>query len=1181
MADRTVKVRLEADISDFVGDIGVKAPAAVKRLEAAADSANKKLATVGKKTGFDDLGTKADTASTKVTKAGVEAETAGKKISTSAKGASVELDKLGKSSENVGKSTDSMSKTLAKASKITDAHANALGRLRVAQLRLAEAQKSGKGGSSLAGAEESAASAERAVKKFEDAGNRSGKGFITGLRKWLTGKGGAADVGKAGGTVFGSGFLGVLKTPILGPAVIAILTAAVLTAMPAAGAVAGGAFVAAFGAGLAALPIIFAAKSQEVGHIWSTTLSGLGTEMQLLSKPFESVLINIAGYFKRTVDDFSPTLSKAFSDLAHPVDSFVNNFSVALEGLIPAIGPISDAFSKVLDDLGQGGALKDAIKSISDGLIDLSNSVAANPQALGDFVRGLGNIVKSALELIKILNDANTAFEQFTHGLSLVDVTMAGIGSTLEPLKFLFSGLGGGIGILKSLTSSTDATAAATRAASMGTANFADSLNKTGASMAVATASALHNAHATHEANVAATLLAGAYDRQWAATQKANDALTRNANILLQLSGAEIGYQAAVDAATESVKENGHTHDLNTAKGRANQQSLDDLARSANEQTVAMRNANDGNVKAAKAAETGRAAYIKLAQQMGYNKAEAVAMAAQFIAIPNVTRTARLQANITDLESKLATAKAKLKDPHLTATQKATLKAEISNLEANIAKAKGELNSLPSSKTVTITTNFYKNMVETTTHKDVGVRVPPNANGGYYPHGVIPSYANGKLPSQATIAPGKGAGMVQWAEQETGGEAFIPLAPSKRDRSEKILGQVAGKFGMGLVKSFADGGFTLPGGRLVDIAFLLKQLGVPFDPAAGVNYTSTLAAANRANRAAAPAKDAALKADRAEQAAKAQQAAIQRAITLQQRAVAAARAPKQTTKAGQAAEGKRVAAEQKKLIALQDQLYKAKIRTTAATKASNAADAVYKIRAEAAAKATEAHKAAIEKLIAQQKAAVDLANQVATGLTSGANIGDLFSKSLTGKGLLADLQGKGADLGKFGALIATLRKRGVDETLIEQIVAKGPDQGMGIAQAILDGGLALINALNKAQWALEAQANAIGAGVATAQYGVKVAGARASGGGVTAGMTYRVNELGQEFFTAPINGDVVPAGQDPRRYIQGMSGSWGGSSSSREVHLHQTIVNNGVSMAEADLIAQRANAKMELLARGY
>jgi hypothetical protein len=37
----------------------------------------------------------------------------------------------------------------------------------------------------------------------------------------------------------------------------------------------------------------------------------------------------------------------------------------------------------------------------------------------------------------------------------------------------------------------------------------------------------------------------------------------------------------------------------------------------------------------------------------------------------------------------------------------------------------------------------------------------------------------------------------------------------------------------------------------------------------------------------------------------------------------------------------------------------------------------------------------------------------------------------------------------------------------------------------------------------------------------------------------------------------------------------------KEVHVHQSNYFTGVSMAEADLIAQRANAKAELAARGY
>lgn len=67
-------------------------------------------------------------------------------------------------------------------------------------------------------------------------------------------------------------------------------------------------------------------------------------------------------------------------------------------------------------------------------------------------------------------------------------------------------------------------------------------------------------------------------------------------------------------------------------------------------------------------------------------------------------------------------------------------------------------------------------------------------------------------PHTAHIAPA-GAWRL-FAEPETGGEAYIPLAASKRQRSEKILSQVAQKFGyqlmnrQGQVQQFADGGLT-------------------------------------------------------------------------------------------------------------------------------------------------------------------------------------------------------------------------------------------------------------------------------------------------------------------------------------------------------------------------------------
>lgn len=97
------------------------------------------------------------------------------------------------------------------------------------------------------------------------------------------------------------------------------------------------------------------------------------------------------------------------------------------------------------------------------------------------------------------------------------------------------------------------------------------------------------------------------------------------------------------------------------------------------------------------------------------------------------------------------------------------------------------------------------------------------ADGGYAPPRVE-TFANGgerainraqegrhhEPPHTAHIAPA-GAWRL-FAEPETGGEAYIPLANSKRARSEKILGQVAQRFGYqltnkeGQVQHFANGG---------------------------------------------------------------------------------------------------------------------------------------------------------------------------------------------------------------------------------------------------------------------------------------------------------------------------------------------------------------------------------------
>lgn len=97
-----------------------------------------------------------------------------------------------------------------------------------------------------------------------------------------------------------------------------------------------------------------------------------------------------------------------------------------------------------------------------------------------------------------------------------------------------------------------------------------------------------------------------------------------------------------------------------------------------------------------------------------------------------------------------------------------------------------------------------------------------NANGGMYMRGVQTFANGGKMDPRALRAMRSFKGGSEnhraqisksatqfriWGEPETGGEAYIPLAASKRSRSLKILEQVAQHFGMSLSQQFADGGF--------------------------------------------------------------------------------------------------------------------------------------------------------------------------------------------------------------------------------------------------------------------------------------------------------------------------------------------------------------------------------------
>jgi TP901 family phage tail tape measure protein len=105
-------------------------------------------------------------------------------------------------------------------------------------------------------------------------------------------------------------------------------------------------------------------------------------------------------------------------------------------------------------------------------------------------------------------------------------------------------------------------------------------------------------------------------------------------NALLAISGGEISMEAAIDAASASLKKNGKTLDVHTAKGRENQSALNAIVSTTNTYTESLAANNASAVKIVTANERGRKSFIKLADSMGLSRGDAVKLANSLFKIP-------------------------------------------------------------------------------------------------------------------------------------------------------------------------------------------------------------------------------------------------------------------------------------------------------------------------------------------------------------------------------------------------------------------------------------------------------------------------------------------------------------------------------------------------------------------
>ncbi|MFD3483776.1 hypothetical protein [Streptomyces sp. NPDC058665] len=250
-------------------------------------------------------------------------------------------------------------------------------------------------------------------------------------------------------------------------------------------------------------------------------------------------------------------------------------------------------------------------------------------------------------------------------------------------------------------------------------------------------------------------------------------------NSYLTARGGVRGMEAAIDAASESLKKNGATLDNNTEKGRANNAALDELA------SATMKAAESSRANGASWDEVsgiydrGRGAFLRSAQAMGLTETQARKLADQILKTPN--KTAYLRGDLDDLRAKLADAKERLRKAPSSKT--AAIKGEISDLKRKIAAAERELDRLDGKTAYTYVRTVYS----------------PKGHTG---PGGIPAFARG-----GPIQGFPGGGLLQGPGTSTSDSILL-----RGSNGEYMVNAMSvRKYGLDFMHAINDG--TLPAGR--------------------------------------------------------------------------------------------------------------------------------------------------------------------------------------------------------------------------------------------------------------------------------------------------------------------------------------------------------------------------------
>lgn len=224
--------------------------------------------------------------------------------------------------------------------------------------------------------------------------NNIAQGFARGTQKLFS--------------VFEDGIGGALKsalsTPYVGPILIAALAAAVEFAAPVIAALIASALTLGLGAALVGVGALILMHNKKVKDGLTKDFKEAGKTMEKAFQPLIPVLEHVGDVVKKLAKFFEPVIEKAMKLAAPHLNKFVDNLGQSFEKLAPAIGPLMDAFDKMLDDLGP--KLPGMVKDISDSLIKMFDAVGKHPEV---FTKSL----ELTIDIIALVIDALAELTKF------------------------------------------------------------------------------------------------------------------------------------------------------------------------------------------------------------------------------------------------------------------------------------------------------------------------------------------------------------------------------------------------------------------------------------------------------------------------------------------------------------------------------------------------------------------------------------------------------------------------------------------------------------------------------------------------------------------------------------------------------------------------------------------------